>query len=158
MGSFVRDFTVSEVETGFVGHISDCNRCFSMRVGGLRVFHTNIRSVSRNFDELRVFLGQFDIPFDIIILTETFILDDIGPYQMAGYNAVYSGGSFNSHEGVLVYVENTIKYEYRVIKLGELRTVQIVFWLSHRKICLTAIYIDSTQHVPRNLIKTCTII
>lgn len=139
MNSFVTEFTASEVDTLVANDIDECNECMSVK-DGLNVFHTNIRSVAKNLDELQVFLNQFVHSFQIVVLTETFQVEDTKPYKLDGYDLLYSEGKINSHDGVFVYIAKTIKYKYKIVSLGEVKCIQVGFSFNRKKICLTAVY------------------
>lgn len=50
------------------------NACIMLkRLIGLKIFHMNIRSIQRYFDELSILLCSLDADFDVIVLTEAFI-------------------------------------------------------------------------------------
>lgn len=139
MNSFIREFTVSDVDTLTARDIDECNECMRVK-NGLNVFHTNIRSVAKNFDELQMCLEQFTGSFQIIVLTETFQVEDTKPYQLNGYDLVYNEGKVNLHDGVFVYVSRAIEYKYEIISLGEIRSIQLNLTFNNRKVCLTAVY------------------
>lgn len=106
----------------------------------LELFHTNIRSIAKNFDELRVFLDQFVRVFDVIILTETFRIEDLQPYRLPGYSVVYNYGCVNKNDGVIVYVRAGIRYDYEIIPFDNIQVVQISFTLDGEKYYITCIY------------------
>lgn len=54
----------------------------------LRVIHENIRSVHSNFDQFDVFLNSLVSTFDIIVLSETWLVSDDW-FQVSGYNSYH---------------------------------------------------------------------
>lgn len=140
-----------------MNNITQYNNEFSAK-NGLKLFHSNIRSISKNFNELLVLLKLFVHAFDIIILTETFHIQDLKPFEISGYSIVYSKGNFNKNDGVVVYIKDGIAYECEVISLGEISTLQIILSLQDHTICITALYrlhptspVDFNKHLRRYL-------
>jgi len=100
--------------------VSDCTyyNCNSFNIGAgisspnsLMILHHNIRSFSRNFDELAVFLDGLNRRFHVIILTETWfsanntaVIDNYTGYHV--FRTTRLGG------GVSVYVINSLKGEH----------------------------------------------
>ena len=44
---------------------------------GILIFHHNIRSFNKNFDNLPIMLGEFETTIDVIILTETWFIEGL---------------------------------------------------------------------------------
>lgn len=74
----------------------------------LKIFNQNIRSVTKNFDNLLVALEQIKLMFDVIILTECWISDDFIAPSIQGYDVFSSKDHKNRSDGVMVYTKNTI--------------------------------------------------
>lgn len=140
MDSFIRNYTHSEVETRIVDNVTAYNSEYLNQKDYIRLFHTNIRSVAKNFDELRVFLCQFFQPFQIIILTETFKVWDLQPYNIPGYDLIYNSGDVNKNDGVILYINSDLNYDYSIVKLGEMKVIKVVFQLSGKRVCVSAMY------------------
>ena len=56
----------------------------------LKMLHLNIRSYSRNFDELQVYLNNLDVKFPIIFLSETWLASESEFINYQGYTAYHS--------------------------------------------------------------------
>jgi hypothetical protein len=54
----------------------------------LFVFHHNIMSFNKNFDELSVFLDKFNTPIDVMVLTETWFSSQL-VYDVQGYTGYH---------------------------------------------------------------------
>ena len=79
------------------------------------VFHTNIRSLSKHFDELHTQLNLLNIPFDIIDISESkqqVGKDFVVNIQVDRY-AIYSQLSKNSCGGCVLYVNSRLDYHVR---------------------------------------------
>ena len=76
------------------------------------IFHTNIRSYNKNFEQLSVLLGELMLEFDVIGLTETWHTkaSNFIPKNIQNYHC-YAGESQNS--GCGLYIKNNINYKSR---------------------------------------------
>nr|CAH7730708.1 unnamed protein product [Callosobruchus chinensis] len=65
--------------------------------GNVTILHYNIRSLKAHFDELCLNIDTLNEKTDIsvIILSETWILDDISHYTIKGYSSYYNEASYN---------------------------------------------------------------
>lgn len=99
----------------------------------------NIRSISRNFDEFVVLLNCLSSAFDIIVLTETFHITNLEIFSIGGYQAIYSGGTLNKNDGVVVYLKKDLKYTHKTITLGESKSLEINI-INKGCLTLTAVY------------------
>lgn len=59
MEAFIRDFDYSEIETVVINDLQEYEQLSSALGNNLKIFHTNIRSLEKNVDELNVFLEPF---------------------------------------------------------------------------------------------------
>ena len=75
---------------------------------GLFVFHQNIRSFQRNFDDLSVLISQFSAKMDVIVLTETWFSYGLCQ-EIDGYVGFHVFRSEREGGGVSVYVRQGIK-------------------------------------------------
>lgn len=93
----------------------------------MKIFHLNIRSFHKNSDQLALSLAQLDGEFDVLILTETFFIHDIGLFNLPGYTTFYSEGKLNCHDGVLVFIKRDIPSTHEIVKIGGIEVLQINF-------------------------------
>lgn len=68
------------------------------------VFAMNISSIKCHFDELLVVSSTSMINFDIIVLYETWLLDDIN-FIIDGYQSINSLGVNNKSDGVNIFIK-----------------------------------------------------
>ena len=100
-------FSVDKFNKKF-DHKPDCD---------LQVINLNIRGMNRNYENLSLYLNNFKVKFDIIMLSETHISSDIinknihNHYPLEGYDTFYirSGIKFG---GVLMYVKSDLNAAY----------------------------------------------
>lgn len=72
------------------------------------MFHMNIRSVQKNFDELLLLLQQSKITHDLIILSETW-KNECKNIEILNYRIFYNNANFNQNDGVIVYAGASVE-------------------------------------------------
>lgn len=116
---------------------------FGDDLGSLKFFHVNVRSVSRNLDELLLFLELLHVEFHVLVITETW-LNKSGEFpEIAGYKSCHSIRENRIGGGVSVLVKNDLHAEimpdYTLISnIFEMCTVQIV--VNKTKFVISGIY------------------
>lgn len=87
MDQYIREFTVDTVQTYSLDYISECTEILKVNDSNfnIKILNTNIRSISRNYDEFKVFLYNLDTSVDCIILTETREVLDTNLFTISGY-------------------------------------------------------------------------
>lgn len=138
MDAYIRDFDPEEYHTKRLPSFELINK--ALHSDQIKIFHLNIRSISKNLDQLILFLEQIVHDFEVIILTETFVLEDPQIYQITGYKSAYNNGNLNTHDGVLVFVKESIESLFEVVTLGEINVLEVEFLYASTKVKLTCIY------------------
>ena len=106
-----------------------------------KIFHTNIRSINKNFDNLLLTLNQYIGVFDIIVLTETWIVYNLNNFTINGYDILYNNSKLNQNDGVIVYVKSELNYSYDIVKIGPLiNAIQIKIDNDETTVYITALY------------------
>ena len=72
------------------------------------IFHINIRSIQKNFEELLVLLDNIKIAYDFIILSEAWQIHSHKNFQINDYKIHYNGANFNQNDGVVIYIHKSI--------------------------------------------------
>nr|CAI5855700.1 unnamed protein product [Callosobruchus analis] len=70
METYIRDFEILTPKTSVTDEIPHLTELLTTTQTNMKIFHINIRSVSKNLDYLNIFLQQVAYDFDIIVLTE----------------------------------------------------------------------------------------
>ena len=83
----------------------EINRSLTNLKGSL-IFHHNIRSFNKNFDNLSIMFGEYETTIDVIILTETWFIE--GLCQEIDGMATTCTGRRGTGGGVSVYVRSTL--------------------------------------------------
>lgn len=141
MDAYIRDYLVRPVDTRVIDSINDCNNYINTdrNVNSLSLLHINIRSISRNFNQLEILLSQIK-NLDVIVLSETRILSQPGFFHLDGYSLVYSEGKVNQNDGVIAYVKNSIKYDYKIADLGEIKSIELTLYYCEKVFRLLCVY------------------
>ena len=108
------------------------------------VFHTNIRSLSKHFDELHTQLNMLNIPFDIIGISESkqqVGKDFLVNIQMDGYS-MYSQPLKSSCGGCVLYVTPRLDHHVR----DDLSVIEDYY---------ETIWIETNNHKSKNLLCCC---
>lgn len=81
----------------------------------LSIFHTNIRSYNKNFDELNALLTMLPFSFDIVGLTETWDSQQkpISPQEMEGYHPIERILGSSQNSGTALYIKESINFKVR---------------------------------------------
>lgn len=115
-----QDKLLTEIDTEYCNNISDCNILLSNdKAKNFNIFHKNIRSINKNFDETLILLENINVNFDIIVFTETWNIENKDEFRMEGYEVEYNEGRFNQNDGVVSYIRKEYKYESKIIKITE---------------------------------------
>lgn len=94
------------------------NKLLNNRDYFLKIMHTNIRSVSKNIDNLLIFIESYNLQnFDIIALSETFQLVSTNNCNIPGYQLFYNGARYNRNDGVILLVKNGIQVNFSSMQM-----------------------------------------
>lgn len=118
----------------------------------LNIMHLNIRSLKKNYTELLLqveALRKEENDIHVIILTETFIIDDITSFPINGYKIYYSNARFNKNDGTLIYIKDNISSETKHTMLTE-----VTMSKTSIKIFNTTLEIYSTYRPPSTSTET----
>ena len=107
MNSFVRDFKTNGVKAKEVNDLKDFvyTRNNYLRKN-FSLFHCNIRSITKKFDQIITLLNSMLFPFDVIIFTEMWNIPNLNFFKIKGYNTYYNNGNVNQNYGVVSYVKD----------------------------------------------------
>ena len=77
----------------------------------ISIIHFNSRSLYANFSNIKAYLRQFNTPFNIIAISETWLSLERGvDFEMEGYDLNFVNRS-NKDRGAGLYVDNRLKYK-----------------------------------------------
>lgn len=76
----------------------------------LNIIHLNIRSIRKNFDELLIYLEELKIEnIDIIILSETWKIDEVKAFDIKNFDLHYNESFFNQNDGLIMYTKQSLQ-------------------------------------------------
>lgn len=110
--------------------------------------HQNIRSIAKNIDEFDLYLGETDTVFDYIILTETWLIQDINFFSKNGYVTIYNEGDINKNDGVVVYIRENSNYVTNIIHIDKCKAIETqINTRNRKKLIITALYRPPSTNV-----------
>lgn len=80
---------------------------------GLKIFHVNIRSINKNFNDLLVLLHRIKLSLDVIVLTECWLSKSPYTPSLPGFENFRTDYK-NQNDGVVVYIKSGIQYKIEV--------------------------------------------
>lgn len=105
MDQYIRDYQYTHIKT-IETNIDNLDNLVKHNPDDyFKIFHVNIRSISKNFDELNILLDSLKTKFDIIVLSETWQIKDIDVFHLNGYTIEYSVGNLNQNDGVAIFIK-----------------------------------------------------
>lgn len=138
----------NKVDEIIISNCTDLNNVTIQKLKeGVNFIHMNIRSLCKNYDEFVVFLESLNFSCDIIILTETWHIENIKDYNIVNYNMYYNESKFNQNDGVIIYINNKILSKIEHKKLSEVTISKIHFTLNEIKYNIFAIYRPPSTNV-----------
>lgn len=139
MNQFIRDLNENTVVPQLIKNIQHFNQQI---IAGthFKIIHLNICGIKTNYAEFLCFLEKFKEKFEIIVLTETHIISDLQIYNLPGYDCVYSEGTFNRCDGIVVFVKESIKMESIFKLIGDVKCIELQIGENQQKFLLTCIY------------------
>lgn len=104
------------------------------------MFHTNIKNLNKNLDELKITINEIGENLDYVFLSETWKLESTETYGMKGYDMIYNQDEIKQNDGMVVYIRNGIEFTYNIVTLGEINMIQLRINLSGKKILIFGVY------------------
>lgn len=154
MDPYIRDCEYKAVNTLEVDEVLEFNN-LTRNINNNDFFtllHQNIRSLSKNKNELEILLSQIGLNFDCIVLTESWKIQNKDFFNMSGYEIFYNNGNINKSDGVIVYLRDTLNYVCEVLNIGEISVLSIqITSNNNKKVLVTAIY-RAPSTCPNNFI------
>lgn len=122
MNQYIRDYECETYDTPMENIVNLKSHNFNDK---FNILHMNVRSINLNFPEFVAFLEYLSLEFEIIVLTETFQIENLNLFHLNGFDTVYNKGNYNKNDGVVVYVKKYLNFDYEVIEIGETKAVEI---------------------------------
>ena len=111
----------------------------------LKILHMNIRSLNANVENLKQFLVNIEIDFDILILSEIWTCNiDFYAHIFDNYKFIYDIPVGTMVGGVAIYVHNSITFKRFMHRHKTLKCNAVMYIYS---ICPLFIWLDLTWKV-----------
>lgn len=121
------------------------------------IFHLNIRSANKNFDEFTLLLQDLDERFDIVVLTEAWLNESDGSsYFIPGYRTFYGYGSRNRCDGMLIFTCDKINASVTDIGITDCKSCLISLEKNGSTYNCIAVYRSPSITNPTNFINNIT--
>lgn len=152
MNTYIRDYEAPDINTNIAHDINSCKQLLNKNISNsINCFHTNIRSLSANFDEACLLVSSLNVTFDFIVFTETFHITDPTLFSITGYNLIYNEGKINKNDGVVVYIKENLEYTCSVVSVGPVRAISINALIKDRKCHVLALYRNPNPCTSQNI-------
>jgi hypothetical protein len=112
----------------------------AVSVDSLKIFHTNIRSFSKNFDEMLIYLQSFKSLLDIIVFSECWLGGMGGGVDIPGFDFYQTETQLNQNDGVVVYVNKRITATCEQTTLGNVYGLSLTFSFLNEQFNLLCLY------------------
>ena len=140
MDPYIRDYNYTPIETYIVNNRSEYRALSVDNNINFKIFHNNIRSISKNFDEMNIFLEGLNEQFDVLVFTECWKVLNTNLFNKYGYDLLYNNGDLNQNDGVIVYIKSEHEYKYNITKLGDINALNIKISFYNKIFNIIAIY------------------
>lgn len=113
------------------------------KINQISILHLNIRSIRQNFTELLLLLESLrnnENCIDIIILTETFQIENIDQFTIEGYQLTYNNAQFNKNDGSIIYIKNNITHNNVITRLTQVKITQTRFQIKNTNYSICSLY------------------
>lgn len=141
MDRYIRDFEMKTIETKIADDIIECNYILEQTaVSNLRIYHSNIRSIVKNIDELKITLHEFKTKFDLIVLTESWNLTDLTILNISGYDIIYNNSILNKNDGVVIFINSSLNYIHEIINIGITKAISLKISYNSKTIHVSSLY------------------
>ena len=101
---------------------SDCHSALKNTIDHneiISIFHINIRSLNKNFDQLLVFLTDLKLKFDVVVCTESWInFDAANTFKINDYNTHIILPVLNKCDGIAIFVKSNLNYTVEKIRMS----------------------------------------
>ncbi|XP_065681549.1 uncharacterized protein LOC136095198 [Hydra vulgaris] len=101
------------VETAYY-NVDDVKDVFNSASSNFSLLHLNIRSINKNFENLKLMLNNIKNKFSIICLTETWCHRDTinSNFQLSGYKSIHQPRENGIGGGVSIFVQNSLTFKH----------------------------------------------
>ncbi|KAJ8972968.1 hypothetical protein NQ317_019315 [Molorchus minor] len=128
MDQFIRNFKVKQINTEILDNTTELNEI-------LTKYTKNLRNWSAE---------QVTYDFEIIVLTETWKIENLDLFSLKGYNITYNEGNLNQNDGVVLLIKEGISYEYILENIFETKVIRAKVNIEDTMVDILCIYKSPT--------------
>ena len=133
------DPNLYNIETGIYSNFDEVGNVLLEKIG-ISIFHINIRSLNKNFDNLKLQINATNKPPDVIICTETFEISSENYFQIDNYDMYHVNSGINRNDGSCIYVKHDIPHSNASVDIGRLKAIFTKINTNSGEIYLTSLY------------------
>lgn len=115
----------SIAHSSIITEIEDSAKLIPNKNSYLKIFHQNIRSITRNIDDFLIMLKRTSVDWDMLILTECWLKSTHYIPTIDGYNYYKNNSNLTQNEGVVVYYKTSQNVETESLKIDECNSIII---------------------------------
>lgn len=142
INTYFKELEKLHINSNIINNISEFNTFLksSKNKNTFNLFHTNIRSLDKNLDELKILISQLEINFDIIVCTETRNIEYLDLYCIDNFEIYFNNSKYNANDGVIVYVNNRIKHLVDIKIINNFHFLRVECKVNNEIFGITSIY------------------
>jgi len=125
MNQYVKCFKPFSHNTYEVSNLAEYKTKTNGFKTSIKVFHVNICSIEKNLDELLAFINTLNDSFDVIVLTETFVIHDKDIFSIPNYDFYYNDSRINRNDGTVVLVKSDLEYNIKYCDIGPIKCIEV---------------------------------
>ena len=115
---------------------------------GLKILHINIRSINKNFDNLKLVINMMKSKPDIIVCTETFKIHYKNFFEIENYEMYFTNDNVNKNDGSCIYINKSIQHTTNEINIGKMKAIFTELKTQKENIYLTTFYRSHDIPIP----------
>lgn len=113
---------------------------FGDSLTSLCMIHVNIRSIYKNYENFLVFLESTGKKFDIIVMSETHIINSKCDFNIPGYSIFWNESMLNKFDGCVIYAKAEIFQECHIIKANNVKCLKVTVSKCDRTVDVLGFY------------------
>lgn len=107
---------------------------------GLLILHINIRSLNKNFDNLKLAIKTMKKCPDVIICTETYKIRLPALYEIENYKLFHVDSQINNSDGTCIYIKSEMMLTNSIVEIGRIKALLTEIKFGNEKIRITSLY------------------
>jgi hypothetical protein len=148
--TIINEIESIQVSDSFICSPEQCNLHVPQPSNMLKIFHVNIRSITKNFKMLLPLLHRINIQLDVIILTECWLSKCLSLPTLPGFTS-YSSIYRNQNDGTVVYVKDDLPH---TCVIPEFKDASCLLVKISNKMAILAVYRSPSYKCTENFMSS----